>query len=100
MANKFSIVPQTVVLGTVTNGFTLTFYYDFQDHSLCKMTVTGRAGTLANDTLCVFNRNGLENAAARTTSIPAFDTSTAISLELNSGDPADSNVVHGAGFGV
>jgi hypothetical protein len=101
MARSFEVVPQQVVLGTSTNGFRITFYYDFTDHSLCKLVIDNIAGTLAGtNTLCVFNRHGLEIAAQRTTTLPAQDTSLAIPLELNSGDLADSNTTHGAGFGV
>jgi hypothetical protein len=101
MARSFEVAPQQVVLGTVTNGFRLTFYYDYTDHSLCKIQIDAIAGTLAGtQTMCVFNRHGLEIAAQRTTTIPAQDTSFAIPIELNSGDLCDSTVVHNAGFGV
>jgi hypothetical protein len=97
MARSFEVVPQTVVVGTPTNNFTLTFYYDFVDHSICKL-LCHPVGTLAADTMVTFNRHGL--ATAQTGTIPAQDTATAIPLELNSGDIADSTVVHNAGFGV
>jgi hypothetical protein len=101
MALPFTVVPQTVVLGTATNGFTLTFYYDYTDHSLCKLLVSSIAGTLAGtNTVCTFNRQGLEQAANRTTTVPTQDSTFAIPIELNSGDLADSNLVHGPGFGV
>jgi hypothetical protein len=99
MANKFSVVPQTVVVGTPTNNVAITFYYDFVDHSICKMTVTP-TGTLAAATMVPFNRNGLAVTGGQTTSIPAQDTALAIPLELNSGDVCDSVVPHNAGFGV
>lgn len=98
MANKFAVAPQTVVLGTASNGFNITFYYDYVDHSIVKMLINNRNGTLANDTLVTFTRNGLANPS--TTTIPSQDTNVAIPLELNSGDPADSNIAHGPGFGV
>ena len=101
MARSFEVIPQQVVLGTATNGFRLTFYYDFVDHSLCKLQIDAIAGTLAGtQTLCIFNRHGIEQVANRTTTIPAQDTTVAIPLELNSGDIADSASVHNAGFGV
>ena len=101
MANFFEVVPQTVLVGTATNGLSVTFYYDFTDHSICKMLINQRNGTLANDTLVTFNRKGLATTAAGgTTTIPSIDTGTAIPVELNSGDVADSVVAHGAGFGV
>lgn len=97
MANFFEVVPQTVTIGTSTNNVAITFFYDFLDHSICKILVTP-TGTLAAQTEGVFNRKGL--FTSQTTSIPSLDTSTAIPLELNSGDVADSTVAHGAGFGV
>jgi hypothetical protein len=101
MANKFAVAPQTVQVGPVANGVTLTFYYDFTDHSVVKVLVTP-TGTLAAQTMVTFNRNGLATNAPGVTgaSIPTQDTSVAINLEQNSGDPADSLVAHGAGFGV
>jgi len=98
MANVFQVVPQTVQVGPVANGVTITFYYDFVDHSICKMLVTASGGTLAAQTLVPFTRNGL--AGTQTTTIPALDTGSALPLELSSGDVADSTVAHSAGFGV
>ena len=98
MARSFEVVPQRVTVGTATNNVVITFYFDYTDHSICKMLVTP-TGTLAAETMVTFNRHGLPSAA-NTTSIPAQDTAFAIPIELNSGDLADSNIVHGPGFGV
>src|SRR5438034_11834014 len=101
MANKFAVLAQQITLGTATNGFRLTVYYDFGDHSICKMVVDNIAGTLAATTILSFNRNGLEIPNSRViTTIPAQDANVAIPLELNSGDLADSLLAHGPGFGV
>jgi hypothetical protein len=99
MALNFAIVPQIVQVGPVANGVTITFYYDYTDHGICKMLVAASGGTLANPTMVSFNRHGLPSAA-QTTTIPTQDTTYAIPIELNSGDVADSLVVHGPGFGV
>jgi hypothetical protein len=101
MARTFEVAPQTIVLGTATNGFTLTFYEDPTDHSICKMTVTGRAGTLANDTLCIFPRRGSETLASRTTTIPTADTTGPLAANAQIGSGGDNfPITHGGGFGV
>jgi hypothetical protein len=92
MARSFEIAPQQIVLGTATNGFRLTFFYDFVDHSLCKMVVDNIAGTLAASTECVIPRNARETVSARTTSIPAQDSNVAIPLEIGQGGPEDNSV--------
>jgi len=98
MANVFEVAPQTVQVGPVANGVTITFYYDFTDHGICKMLVSASGGTLAAQTLVPFPRNGL--AGTQTTTIPTQDTALAIPLELSSGDVCDSTLAHTAGFGV
>src|SRR5262245_1743535 len=97
MSNKFTVVPQTVQVGTATNNVVIQFYYDFVDHSICKMLVTP-TGTLASATMVPFTRNGL--AGTQTTTIPTQDTLTAIPTEVGGGSEASSNVAHSAGFGV
>ena len=99
MARTFEVAPQTIVLGTSSNGFNITLYMDPTDHSICKMLINNRNGTLANDTLVTFTRRG--SNSVQTTTIPTADTTGALSALAQQASGGDNfPTAHGGGFGV
>jgi hypothetical protein len=99
MARTFEVAPQTVVLGTSTNGFNVNFYEDPTDHSICKMVIDNINGTLAASTLVTFPRRG--NANPSTTTIPTADTTGQLARNAQIGSGGDNfPTAHTGGFGV